>query len=574
MPINNEAIDIEEDEIPEGLDELLDETLTAMEIQDKFEDKEKAKKFVSKSFAAPSLRAKPKVKRAKIKSSKLLDKGPKDLQGVGSDEKLVGGINDNLTRVSESLGAIEQVLRQQFGLEKSETEKDARSAALERAKEREEKLEGKKKVQKDRKSALKAITPPAIGFFDTLKNYFKNILIGGALLGIINWFKDPENQKKIDEFKTFVTENLGKIITGVAVAALAIIAIPILPTILSLTGLLLSGLPILAKLLMFVATPLGLKALVIAVVGAGALAVFRQVDQNIKGGKVFAEFENALRQELTESGIKAKRLGFKGKDGRFAQSGVLVDKDGKEIMVNVFDKGDGEPSLLNRPAIAGKENRNARTTLSLEVPEHRDFIARTQGKAALEGYMTAYNKFKSELNRKIDLQQERDKELDKIKQQIKNIETRETKTLIQGDEVVRRVKRTDLSDAEKAEVERLKVLGDRTYENYNQMLMKDATTPALTTPEENIFLKGYEDFKSQSQGFYDESMRTIDKINEILQAPEKKSPEVSFLPIGAASQSPTSAASATQTNVAVFSATDSSAPYSMAVRSIYNMVNA
>ena len=107
MPINNEAIDIEEDEIPEGLDELLDETLTAMEIQDKFEEKEKAKKFVSKSFAAPSLKAKPKVKRAKIKSSKLLDKGPKDLQGVGSDEKLVGGINDNLTRVSESLGAIE-----------------------------------------------------------------------------------------------------------------------------------------------------------------------------------------------------------------------------------------------------------------------------------------------------------------------------------------------------------------------------------------------------------------------------------------------------------------------------------
>ena len=106
------------------------------------------------------------------------------------------------------------------------------------------------------------------------------------------------------------------------------------------------------------------------------------------------------------------------------------------------------------------------------------------------------------------------------------------------------------------------------------MLMRDATAPALTTPEENIFLKGYEDFKSQSQGFYDETMRRIDQINEILQPPEKKSPEVSFLPIGAASQTPTSAASATQTNVAVFSAADSSAPYSMAVRSIYNMVNA
>lgn len=324
---------------------------------------------------------------------------------------------------------------------------------------------------------------------------------------------------------------------------------------------------------MFVATPLGLKALVIAVVGAGALAVFRQVDENIKGGKVFAEFENALRQELKESGIKAGRLNYNFKDGRFAQSGLLVDKDGNEIMVNRYDKGDGEPSLLNRPAIAGKENRNERTPLSLEVPAHREFIARTQGKAALEGYMTAYNKFKSELNRKIDLQQERDKELDKIENQIKAITTKQVNRG-PGTMSSTGIPRTDLSDAEKAEVERLRVLSDRTYENYNQMLMKDATTPALTTPEENIFLKGYEDFKSQSQGFYDESMRRIDQINEILQPPEKKSPEVSFLPIGAASQTPTSAASATQTNVAVFSADDSSAPYSMAVRSIYNMVNA
>ena len=329
MPINNEAIDIEEDEIPEGLDELLDETLTAMEIQDKFEDKEKAKKFVSKSFAAPSLRAKPRVKRAKIKSSKLLDKGPKDLQGVGSDEKLVGGINDNLTRVSESLGAIEQVLRQQFGLEKSETEKDARSAALERAKEREEKLEGKKKVQKDRKSALKAITPPAIGFFDTLKNYFKNILIGGALLGIINWFKDPENQKKIDEFKTFVTENLGKIITGVAVAALAIVAIPIIPTLLSLTGLLLGGLPILAKMIGVFANPLGFKALLIALGVVGAAAIFRKVDEERRGGKIGADFDRALQQELKVGG-----LGFENVPGKKTYNGkkfFLLDEKAKSI---------------------------------------------------------------------------------------------------------------------------------------------------------------------------------------------------------------------------------------------------
>ena len=564
MPINNEAIDIEEDEIPEGLDELLDETLTAMEIQDKFEDKEKAKKFVSKSFAAPSLRAKPKVKRAKIKSSKLLDKGPKDLQGVGSDEKLVDGINDNLTRVSESLGAIEQVLRQQFGLEKSETEKDARSAALERAKEREEKLEGKKKVQKDRKSALKAITPPAIGFFDTLKNYFKNILIGGALLGIINWFKDPENQKKIEEFKTFVTENLGKIITGVAVAALAIIAIPILPTILSLTTMLLGGLPILAKLIAFVATPLGLKALAIAVVGASALALFRKIDENIAGGKVFNEFEDAVRKQFLDVG------GIKLAGG--GTGAVLLDEKGDEIMLPAFDLPNATgPSVLGREYDSSNPadralGRNTRVTLNLETPGVRDFITRSGNEDYIRK-MAAYDYYKSEMARKKRLQTERDRKKGEITKQIRSITTAPGAMSDTGST------RT-LSDEENAEVERLKQLRDQVHMDYNNMLMRDATAPALTTPEENIFLKGYEDFKSQSQEFYDETMRRIDQINDILQPPEKKSPEVSFLPIGAASQTPTSAASATQTNVAVFSATDSNTPYGMAVRSIYNMVNA
>jgi len=97
---------------------------------------------------------------------------------------------------------------------------------------------------------------------------------------------------------------------------------------------------------------------------------------------------------------------------------------------------------------------------------------------------------------------------------------------------------------------------------------------------QNHLLGSSDDLKDVVDAFekvsnaFKKNPKKIDEINEILQPPEKKSPEVSFLPIGAASETPTSAASATQTSVPVFSATDSSAPYSMAVRSIYNMVNA
>ncbi len=569
MPINNEAIDIEEDEIPEGLDELLDETLTAMEIQDKFEDKEKAKKFVSKSFAAPSLRAKPKVKRAKIKSSKLLDKGPKDLQGVRSDEKLVGGINDNLTRVSESLGAIEQVLRQQFGLEKSETEKDARSAALEKAKEREEKLEGKKKVQKDRKSALKAITPPAIGFFDTLKNYFKNILIGGALLGIINWFKDPENQKKIDEFKTFVTENLGKIITGVAVAALAIVAIPIIPTLLSLTGLLLGGLPILAKMIGVFANPLGFKALLIALGVVGAAAIFRKVDEERRGGKIGADFDRALQQELKVGGLEFKNYTtLTGPKKRFR----LLDEGGKPLEVPSYDQKDGTPGLLG--PLPRYTKSTGKSKLFLDDEKARQYIVNNLGGykrlAQLDAAAERYN---TEMARKDKMIRERDAAMREARRKV--IESRPAFSKPQnfGDYLKDLVGFREMTEEDK-ETKRLAEAAAEARAQVEREFLGESTTPPVAPPEQNMFLQNYDQFIENNRENYQELKRNIDRLNEFLQPPEKKSPEVSFLPIGAASQTPTSAASATQTNVAVFSATDSSAPYSMAVRSIYNMVNA
>ena len=509
MPINNEAIDIEEDEIPEGLDELLDETLTAMEIQDKLEEKEKAKKFVSKSFTAPSLKAKPKVKRAKIKSNKLLGKDTNDLKGVESDEKLVGGINDNLTRVSESLGAIEQVLRQQFGLEKSESDKDRRNESLDKAKEREEKLEGKKTVQKDRRNALKAIKPPAIGFFDTLKNYFKNILVGSALLAIVNWLKNPDNQQKIEDFKNFMIDKIPLILGGLALIA----AIPIASTLLSLTGVLVGGLPILAKLLGFVATPVGLAALAFALGIGGTLFLMKKgidAGRNLAtGGQAFTEAQDVLNNRLFAAGMNVK-----GAPGENTSRGF-------------------KPS--------GRSRTPEQEKIYQEVEE---------GRAAL-------NKLRDAMRSEMD-------------QSVENLEP----------DAVRTVKQKEGRGARTGPAVSTPYVSDELKQKTKDevRLRYEAQIPAITgtieTPDtgSNVFDNILKKIDSLEDQLNNSGAQSSTSIN--ITPPQRSSPEVSFLPINSTPTPPTSSAAATQTSVAVFSANDLNSPYSMAVRSIYNMVNA
>ena len=49
---------------------------------------------------------------------------------------------------------------------------------------------------------------------DQIKTYFGNILAGGAVLGLLNWVNDPENQEKIESFTTFLQDSVPVILTG------------------------------------------------------------------------------------------------------------------------------------------------------------------------------------------------------------------------------------------------------------------------------------------------------------------------------------------------------------------------
>ena len=184
----------------------------------------------------------PKFKRKTVGVNKLLNRKAPSNQKV-SPQKLLpaaseeGGEKDQTiitSNLAERLGNIQDVLqslsvgfRRQLGLDKRVAEVDARNAKEQDKLDKENKLE-KKKTAKFSGLGFKKLTKPAVGFFDTLINFFKNIFIGSALLGMINWVNDPENKKRVDEFGKFFTEKAPWILGGIAALTAINIISPLL----------------------------------------------------------------------------------------------------------------------------------------------------------------------------------------------------------------------------------------------------------------------------------------------------------------------------------------------------------
>jgi len=98
-------------------------------------------------------------------------------------------ISPSLTKIEKNLDSILDTLTKQFQFDKKQSEKAADVAQTARKKAREDKLE--KDNVKSKEKDVKKVSKPAKGLLDTIMNFFKNILLGGALLGLINILKDP-----------------------------------------------------------------------------------------------------------------------------------------------------------------------------------------------------------------------------------------------------------------------------------------------------------------------------------------------------------------------------------------------
>ena len=271
----------------------------------------------------------PKVKRTKISADSFKrgtaiggDKGgalvvrpssslvPSSLKPEEDEEGAEVKEKEQKESVVKILSDISKTVKSILRTLKKKTKSDKELARQNRlAAEREKRALAEKNLEK-RFTRLKnfgqKLIKPIMGPFEALMNFIKNIILGKIVLGIIDWFADPENQQKVQSFIRFLKDWWPALITAVLLFATPLggIIAGIVSTLTVATGKLLTLLP---KLLKFLKSPL-VVGLGLFAAGAAVPALFpetvetetdKNVDESVeeKGGQATAD---ALRAEQEE----------------------------------------------------------------------------------------------------------------------------------------------------------------------------------------------------------------------------------------------------------------------------------
>ena len=141
--------------------------------------------------AAPSQSVKPQM--LMLPPAQQLQGGEDDQEFKEQVSKGLENIVPNLDTLQSTMESILGTLKQQALLDKKEEREEDRLEAKERRVSREKSLESKgKKSGVDDKNLGKKAVKPVKGIFDMLMDFFKNVLLGGALLFLLNVLKDPK----------------------------------------------------------------------------------------------------------------------------------------------------------------------------------------------------------------------------------------------------------------------------------------------------------------------------------------------------------------------------------------------
>ena len=155
--------------------------------------KVKAKKInISKVVNRSGQTGKP---SAQLDPTKLLppaiESSQEESQEVQKDilDFLKNDLLDSLKSINSVVTDILDVLKEQRAIDKKKAEQERKNAEIDKKEQREAKLEGD--AGKGMSSIVEAIAKPFTSFFDTIKNFFMNILMGSAINFLLAIIKDP-----------------------------------------------------------------------------------------------------------------------------------------------------------------------------------------------------------------------------------------------------------------------------------------------------------------------------------------------------------------------------------------------
>ena len=110
-------------------------------------------------------------------------------------------LEENIAAIRKSLESILKLMENQFSMLRKQIETDRRARERSRRDERENRLEaGIKKTM----ALAKKVLAPALSLLDRIINFITTVLLGRALIKLMDWLANPDNQKKLDSLLRFV----------------------------------------------------------------------------------------------------------------------------------------------------------------------------------------------------------------------------------------------------------------------------------------------------------------------------------------------------------------------------------
>ena len=442
------------------------------------------------------------VKKTKIKGNKFFDKDapknprhenpdisqifntenikPTDIDPESQTDQSSALVPKRLDGIADSVESIATLLRRQLGLQqKQQRDAQVKQDQIDKQ-DREDDLE--KKPDDKKKSLIPdAIKKPALNFFEKIKKFFLNIVIGSVVLKLFNWVKDPANAEKITKFKDFLVDNAGWILGSLATIAL----LPTILTVVSVVKGILAGLALLGPLLPALPWILG-GILVGAVAWWIGKKVTNKLQEAISGGGEFSNLDKLAKEDLEKHGLTRMR-----NIGAGEHSAELVGDDGKPIWVNMY----GEDSLTGREALPG-EMSNYREKLTIGNDLHEAYIEKTMGKEKLNTYKAAAERYnKAIFERKDPLKEQMGKEIRAMKESIPKTgfsssglgvpqHTKEEKALMKKKEAEIRLKYDELVKKEFPEYYSNKATINK--ESSSATVNKESSSDSSATIDKNV----------------------------------------------------------------------------------------
>ena len=210
--LTNEFVRIKKFKVPEGQKKKKIDVKKF--VQKTEETRKKSESLKNKLLEPTEIKSKP---SQSVRPQMLMLPPAQEPQGGGEEDdqefkeqvsKGLENIIPNLDNLQSTMESILGTLKQQTLLGKKEEREEDAAEAKERRVNREKGLESKgKKSGVDDKNLGKKAVKPVKGIFDMLMDFFKNILLGGALLFLLNVLKDPK--KMLQPFVDALNNVLG-----------------------------------------------------------------------------------------------------------------------------------------------------------------------------------------------------------------------------------------------------------------------------------------------------------------------------------------------------------------------------